>query len=246
VREVIQFSGGKDSTALLYHLRDKLPGADVMFTDTGAVFPHVIDYVTETCRDLGANLIVVRPPIPVQQHIAEHGLPSDIVPDSSTDLMSLYLKEAPPRLQSAMSCCGASLFAPMYNAVKEGGYTVVYRGTKLSDERTGLGETFTVDGVEYRHPLWTWSDEDVRDYLDDLDVKLPEHYAAVNDSLDCYCCTAHTRTSYAADRLEWIRKNYPDKWPSLSNDLRTVRRTVAIEAANFLDATAIADDGEQA
>jgi len=49
----IQFSGGKDSLAVLYQLRPLLDQAAVYFGDTGGVYPHMVKFVHETCKKLG-------------------------------------------------------------------------------------------------------------------------------------------------------------------------------------------------
>ena len=73
---VLQFSGGKDSTALLYLARPHLDRITVLFADTGAVYPHVVRFIHETCAKLGVRLEVVRPPLPVDAYTAVAGLPS--------------------------------------------------------------------------------------------------------------------------------------------------------------------------
>ena len=83
-RAALQFSGGKDSTALLYLARPYLDRITVYFAETGAVFSHVRRHVEETCDALGARLKVVLPPRPVQEHIDAQGLPSDLVPVEAT------------------------------------------------------------------------------------------------------------------------------------------------------------------
>jgi len=79
-RAVLQFSGGKDSTALLWRARPWLDRITVLYGDPGDAFPHIRAFVEETCAKLGAGLQIVRPPMDVLAYHAVAGLPADIVP----------------------------------------------------------------------------------------------------------------------------------------------------------------------
>jgi phosphoadenosine phosphosulfate reductase len=209
-RAALQFSGGKDSRALLELARPFRDRIVVFFADTGAVFEHVRDYVFRSCAELGFRLEVVPPPRPVAQHIDAVGLPADIVPIGATLEMQPFLRERAPQLvQSYMRCCGANIFEPMENAVRAAGYSIVLRGSKRRDRRVGAGPSHWQAGIEYRSPLWDWSDERVMQFLDANRVTLPAHYAEVPDSLDCWLCTAHLNYHGAAKQA-WMAKHHPE------------------------------------
>lgn len=220
----MQFSGGKDSTALMYLLQ----GQDVtaFFGDTGAVYPHVVDHVHETCQRLNVDLITVRPEESVLEYTKRVGLPSDIVPIETMDEMQPLLAEkSPVKLQSYMKCCTAMLFAPMERAIKASGITVVCRGSKASDRRVGVGPWHVEDGITYFSPLWNWSDAEVMGYLGKLEVELPKHYGTVPDSLDCWCCTAHL-IRHGREKLAYTKANHPDLWPELQRRTTALRETL--------------------
>ncbi len=64
-----------------------------------------------------------------------------------------------------------------------------------------------VDGIVRLHPIESWSDDEVREFLlSKMDV--PAHYAFKHTSLDCYDCTAFHKES--ADRIEWMQSVHPD------------------------------------
>ena len=230
-KALLQFSGGKDSTALLYLCRPWLSQITVLFADTGAVYPHVVDFVHETCEQLGAKLQIVRPPESVAAFTAREGLPADIVPVETLAEMQWTLPKPRSQLvQSYIRCCSAMIFTPMAKAVAESGITTVLRGSKKSDSRVGVADGYVEDGVTYLSPLWKWSDAQVYRYLEKEGVTLPKHYAAVPDSLDCWLCTGHL-LRHGAAKLKWTKDNCPDLWPELSRRLGAVREAIDSERA---------------
>lgn len=227
MKAVIQFSGGKDSLACLYLNRDQIDEVPVMFGDTGATYPHVREFVIETCRDLGAQLIIVKPSEDVLTYTERVGLPSDVVPIWNTEEMAPFLSEHPRQMvQSAMKCCASMLFKPMYEAVREHGFDTVIRGAKACDRRVGVPDGHIDQGITYRAPLWDWTDADVFRYLDEVGARLAPHYPVVKSSMDCWCCTGHAPYEDFAARINYTRKHYPDLWPVLEDRLGRLKTAI--------------------
>ena len=57
VRYICGISGGKDSSALAVYLRDKVPGMEYFFCDTGAELPETYEYLTRLEVILGKPII---------------------------------------------------------------------------------------------------------------------------------------------------------------------------------------------
>jgi 3'-phosphoadenosine 5'-phosphosulfate sulfotransferase (PAPS reductase)/FAD synthetase len=224
---ILQFSGGKDSTALLYMARPWLDQITVVFADTGAVFPHLLAHVEDTCKRLGAKLVTLKSD--VVKHTEQHGLPADIVPVDTTAMMAIALNPKPLQiLQPYTACCGAMIWVPMLHYIRENSIDLVLRGSKRDDPRVGVGPSVEVEGVLYKSPLWEWSDGAVFDYCKVQGAPLPEHYDDVNDSLDCWLCTAHL-AYHGDEKLRYIREHYPDLWPIVTDRLRRVERAVVAQ-----------------
>lgn len=230
---ILQFSGGKDSLAALYLARPYLDRITVMFADTGGTYPHVLDFVHETCETLGAHLVIVKPDVNVMDYTDRHGLPSDMVPAWSTLEMAQFLKEKPKQLlQPTMQCCYQMLLWPMYNAVVESGVKLVIRGAKKADKRVGVSPGhIDQNGIEYTSPIWEWTDADVFAYLKGEGAKLASHYDEVNDSLDCWLCTGHLPYSDSALKHKYTKDHYPHLWPVVSERLHRMSLSVKEEQA---------------
>lgn len=232
-KAVLQFSGGKDSLALLYLARPHLDRIEVHYGDTGAAFPHVARFVRETCDKIGASLKVIRPPVAIEAFQAEYGLPSDLLPVWNAKETAWTKGESGPLLQSTVSCCGAMLWQPLYDAARVSGATLVLRGTKECDGQKGVAPGFTHDGITYDAPLWGWSDADVLAYLKEQGAALPEHYGEVNSSLDCWLCTGHTTAEHAPDMLRYLAKRYPEYAPIVKERASAVGRAVNAETSKL-------------
>ncbi len=242
-RAALQFSGGKDSTALIYLARPCLDRITVYFGDTGAVFPHVRQHVEETCRRLGARLKIVTPEQSIDDYHAAAGLPSDIVPiEAMAEMQPLLAERRPQLIQSYLRCCAAMLWAPMEKAMRRDGHKIVLRGSKRCDRRVGVGPVHSEHGVEYRSPLWEWSDERVMAYLAAEDARLPAHYSAVPDSLDCWLCTAHL-AHHGEAKLRWMREHHPELWRGTRARLRRLEAALATERACVSAAFGVAQEG---
>lgn len=229
-KAILQFSGGKDSLATLYLARPWLDRITVMFGDTGNVYPHLLDFVEETCAELGAKLQIVRPEMKIEDYHARFGLPSDIVPAFLMPDIAWILRDKPDQLlQPTMTCCWNMLLAPMQKAVMESDATLVIRGAKAVDTRRGVPPGTVFNGKEFLAPIWNWTDADVYAYLEREGAELCPHYKEAHDSLDCWSCTGHMAYGDPRGKLAYTKKHYPEYWPELQRRLKRVRDTVRAE-----------------
>lgn len=226
---VIQFSGGRDSTAVLYHLKDMLPNVIVLHVDSGSNYSHVSEFVTRTCDDLGAELHIVGPEISAEEYTEEHGYPTDILPIWVDGLSPFPDREHIGRtLISSWACCKRNLWEPASHFLTENNIKVVIRGVKKTDPHVGAEHGYMgEDGVLYLAPIWDWSEADIDNLLKENQVELPIQYLAENaDSLDCWCCTAHSGYGAASAKLKFTREHYPELYKKLLKRHSIVRQVV--------------------
>lgn len=55
-----------------------------------------------------------------------------------------------------------------------------------------------------------WTAEEVREYVNRQEIKLPKHYKEMNTSLDCWSCTAYLDEAHG--KLEYMKEHHPDRY----------------------------------
>ena len=184
----LQFSGGRDSLALVYLLRPYWDRLTVYHVNAGAPFPetvHTVDFI----RQLVPNFVYVMGRQP--EVIAEHGLPSDIVPANNTEL-GLFIAGDGVKIQDRYSCCAKSIMAPLHERMDADGVTLIIRGQRNSENlKSRLRSGDISGGYEMLFPIEDWSDEQVMDFLRDQGAPIPNYYETMQTSHECTNCTAY-------------------------------------------------------
>ena len=205
-RVALQFSGGKDSLACLYLLRDQLDKVTVYWCDTGDGCPET-RAIVEQVRAGVPHFAVVRSD--VARWRLQHGFPSDLVPSNHHPIGRAYgLSQFP--LVNRWDCCAANLMVPLHERMVADGVDAVIRGTKLCDTGT-LPAEGRVAGVPYDIllPIRDWSHQDVFAYLRAVGAPqnaIYEHFAAVS-APECMGCTAWWNDGKAA----YLRARHPEQ-----------------------------------
>jgi 3'-phosphoadenosine 5'-phosphosulfate sulfotransferase (PAPS reductase)/FAD synthetase len=227
---IIYFSGGKDSLAVLHLFKDDPDLECVRFADTGDMYPHVREFVKDTCKRFGVKLEIVKPKMTVEEFHAKFGYPSDMIPVVRTpENITLRGRRKEQKIQSLIQCCGNMAWMPMQE--RSQGKTV-YRGIKRRDEHNTVSRDVfdEATNIKYINPIWDWTDDMVFEYLEKNNVELPRHYKQFNISLDCIHCTAFTHSPEAKDRLRWTKENYPSYWPEIKRRFAVVNKAIKEEA----------------
>ncbi len=60
-RHILSISGGKDSSALAIHMRDKVPGMEYIFCDTGKELKETYEYLAKLEAFLGTTIVRLNP-----------------------------------------------------------------------------------------------------------------------------------------------------------------------------------------
>lgn len=201
-RIALSFSGGKDSMACLYMLRDELPRIHVYHVDTGDFLPETVE-VVERVRAMCPNFTTIE--TGVAGWISENGLPTDLLPFSSHPLGRAIGQER-VRLSARYDCCFANVMWPLLERIRADGMTLLIRGTKTADmPHMPVVDGDVMVGVEFCYPIQGWSDQEVLDYLRQVGAPISRVYDYAKSSLDCATCPAW----WTDKRAAYLRRNHP-------------------------------------
>jgi len=221
---VLQWSGGKDSTATLLYCKPWWDKINVLWVNTGAAFPEVVDLAARV-KDMVPRFFEVKTQQPAQT--AAMGYPADVVTARSTALGKLLEPASQrPKLQLHWDCCAANIWLPMDRATKKLGVSLIIRGQKQADKiRPPIDDGYIdEDGVEYWFPIRDWSGEDSLNYIREHgpDWLLPHYGPGSMTGLDCWDCSAYVFENFG--RYEWMKKAHPEKWEKLRARLEVISR----------------------
>jgi|TARA_R110000868_G_scaffold261772_1_gene519933 phosphoadenosine phosphosulfate reductase len=215
-----QFSGGKDSLALVHVLRPHWDRLTLYHVDTGDLLPEVREIVD--CVEAMVPSFV-RIETQAADWNERFGLPSDLVPSSCTPL-GVKIGMSDRRLVDRFECCAFNIMVPMHNAALKDGCTLVIRGTKRADmKRLPAEDGPTGLGYDLWLPLLNWSDADVFAYLREVGAPICRVYENGVQSPECATCPAW----WSEGRAAYLAKHHPD----LSETYRAKLEVVAAEVA---------------
>lgn len=233
---VLMFSGGKDSLACLFLLKKYWDKINVMWVNTGAAFPEIIQLM-DKIKEMVPHFTEVTSH--QSSYIEAFGYPSDVVPINHTTVGELFTGKKKNKISIYLDCCAANISFPLRDAAALYGATLIIRGQKSCDgHKAPIVSNQVVGGIQYLFPIQDWSNEDVFAYLRMQDFPLPEFYSLKATSLDCWNCTAYCADH--ADKLQYMKKHHPKLAVKLLANLAMVKRVIAAELMplnNLLEAT---------
>lgn len=232
---VLQFSGGKDSLACLFLLRDYWQSLIVLWVNTGAAFPETLEQMAMV-RELVPNFLEIKSDQPAQ--IAKFGNPTDLVSWWDTPLGRSLDSSRITRAQTPTSCCKENIWVPMHEATMRLKPTVVIRGQRNAEQRKGpVRDGMVYEGVRYWFPIEDWSDNDVYAYLREVGVPLPANYDYMNTSLDCWSCTAYLDEN--AGKFTYMKERHPGLYARAQVSLDCLARAARIELDRLVNCASL-------
>jgi phosphoadenosine phosphosulfate reductase len=222
----LMFSGGKDSLACLHLVKDYLDKVLVVWVNTGANFPEIIEMM-EKVKVSVPHFLEVKTNQP--ESIKAKGYPVDVVPVNYTMLGQSVTSIKDLKLRNYFECCSENIWIPCDAEMHNLEITGIIRGQRNSEaHKAPIKLGYVENGIEYQFPIATWSDSEVIDYLRSKDVVIDERLSMAHSSLDCWNCTAYMAESY--DRFKYIKKNHPSKYESIVEIVKKIDNAITAES----------------
>jgi phosphoadenosine phosphosulfate reductase len=225
-KPALQFSGGKDSLACLYLLKDQLEDITVYWCDTGDSCPETVE-VVETVRPWIPNFAVIQGDVASWQAI--HGKPVDLVPARAHFLGVAYgMSEV--QLSNRFDCCFQNLMRPMHERMLADGVDCVIRGTKLCDTGTVPAEGAT-EFYNILLPIKDWTHEQVFAYLESVGApknSIYEHYTNIS-APECLNCTAW----WDDNKTQYLKAKHPEAHARYQQNLKSIAIVVETHLADL-------------
>lgn len=197
----LQFSGGRDSLALLLYMRPHWDDLTVYYCNSGDAYPETLALV-QAVKAVVPSFVEVNGK--VKETHAEHGWCSDVLHAQATwtDTYRSGLK-----LIDRHTCCYHSIMKPLHDRMKADGVTLILRGQRDEDEpKSPVQHGQTIDGFTIGLPIASWSTEDVQAFIEQAGLEVPQYYReGMTSAPDCMHCTAWLEHG----AVKYLRKNHP-------------------------------------
>jgi len=187
---VVAFSGGKDSTVVLDLVRKIDSDVPAVFCNTGVEAKTTYEYIKRV-----DNVINLKPRKTYWQCVDEYGFPE--MKGKST--------------QRVNACCEWLKDKPMKEFIKKENVDLVFTGITMGESRQRMmflkhyGEYMYVKSwkVWKCHPISTWTEKDVWDYIKSNNLDYNKGYD--KDMVRCGCqpCTAYCSWSKRLPKENW-------------------------------------------
>lgn len=226
-----QFSGGRDSTAALFELREFWDRMDVYHLDTGDQFPELRAVVDAVEKLLPKRIIRINGDVAAVRE--QHGLASDVVPVDNT-VMGRMVSGRTVKIISRYECCARALMNPMHQRMLDDGITLLVRGQRDDEYDAPPRRSGDVEGgMEVLYPIQSWSAAQVQDYLVRNELPVAPFYAAgVKRAPECMGCTAW----WDEGRAAYMRRYHPEAHSAYAARMQTIRIEIDRQYATLDDA----------
>ena len=180
-------SFGKDSTLLLYLIRQYTPNIKVIFNNTWVEHRRTYEFRDYLVKEWNLNYHETKPNKTYWNCIKEYGYPSTsrYRKGSSTPFCCYHLKESPALKWYKANKIDAVFLGLTHDESYQRRLTLIKYGDKYSTKRHSRRLITKI------HPLAFWKSEDVWRYIKENNVPYNKIYDLGVDRCGCVPCTAH-------------------------------------------------------
>ena len=147
----LMFSGGKDSLACLHLVKDYLDKVLVVWVNTGANFPEIVEMM-EKVKASVPHFFEIKTNQP--ESIKAKGYPVDVVPVNYTMLGQAVTSIKDLKLRSYFECCSENIWIPCNEEIYKLGVTGIIRGQRNSEaHKAPIKSGHIENGIEYQFPI---------------------------------------------------------------------------------------------
>ncbi len=183
-RLAVGWSGGKDSTLVLYLVRQLYPDITVFFCDTGVEWPETYDFIDQVAKAWNLNMVISHPSKTFWQCVDQYGFPR---------FRATGKKAATPR------CCYWLKEKPLLQAIRANGWLGQFDGISAVESRTRMfaarrdGPCHHVKtfGICRIRPILWWTEEEVWEFTRANSIPANALYGKGAHRVGCMPCTGY-------------------------------------------------------
>lgn len=249
---LVAWSGGQDSTILLYLVLRQKPNIDVGWVNTGVEFPECIHFINWLKDEWNINLHIVKPEATFWQTSEEYGWPilgkgssgywwsrADALENKGRRKLARATRDA--RISAA--CCRILKEKPMDSLCQRLGVDCIITGNLVAESRQRFliwAQRGACYFSEKRQrcsawPLAWWVHEDILEFHRKFRIPHSPIYDMGHSRNGCWPCLMDFR--FPDNKLRILRQSHPKLWQFLIVNKGLGKRILALKLA-------LEDDGD--
>lgn len=179
-KAAVSWSGGKDSTLVLYLVRQLAPNVDVVFNNTGIEYPETVRFIHNLAATWNLNLIETTPKKTFWKCAEEFGYPGG-------------------SKRGTVHCCYYLKEKPTLDQIRVHGWEAVFDGLTATESWTRMfnardrGTCYFKKHwkVQVVHPILYWTEEEVFGFFESEGIPNNPLYSQGARRVGCMACTAY-------------------------------------------------------
>lgn len=227
-RPIVAWSGGKDSTVLLYFVLKQMPDIDVVWVNTGVEYPECVNFIMRLTNEWGIKLHIARPEITFWQVIEKYGYPFFGKGNSRGywfNRVNLWKRKGKKELariieisKASTECCRILKEKPADKVYKALGVDCIILGNIVEESHQRFliwakkGDYF-YSSSEKRWKAWPlsiWTEQDIWKAHQIYNIPHSEIYDKGHRRNGCWPCLMDIK--FPDNHLRSLRETHPKLW----------------------------------